>query len=110
MDVWRVPPAPDGLDERVIRGVYARAKRGRTVLRIQRAAGAVAAVAAAVLLAVVLLRGQQEQTVPEPAVGEVDALVEENLDFFRDYAVVANFDTLEAIEAIEAIEAADEGS
>ena len=100
LDAWRVPPAPNGLDERVIRGVYARARRAKVVLRIQRVAGAVAAVAAAVLVVVVLSQGQHGR--PEPPLVDVDVLVEENLDFFRDYAVVANFDTLEAIEAVEA--------
>jgi len=110
LDAWQVPPAPDGLDERIIRGVYARAGRARIILRIQRVAGALAAVAAAVLLVVVLLQGQHGRPRPEPPRGDVDVLVEENLDFFRDYAVVANFDTLEAIEAIEAVETGKEGS
>jgi hypothetical protein len=82
--------------------VYASQRRG-VVLRIVRYAAPLAA-AAAVVLAVVLWHNKPDPTSTGPlvAVTQVDdEVVVENLDFFKDFQVVDNYQTLQAIDDLE---------
>jgi len=112
LDAWTVEPCEKGLDEQIMaRLASARRPRPR-VLRLV-TAGAAAAAAAAALLAVVLTHkprqpsyGRGYQAGPRVAavlkdVPRKDLFLVENLDFFEDYEVVSNYETLEALDRLE---------
>jgi anti-sigma factor RsiW len=121
LDSYTVPPAPQGLAERIIEAIHRRQRR-RQVFRVGSWL-APAAAAALVLIGMAIFDGGQPprppgrmsqaslapelnssqafQAVPET---ERPALQEEiirNLNFFRDYEVVADMETLEAIGQLD---------
>lgn len=122
LDACQAPPAAPDLAERVIAAVR-RASRRAVILRVAGWGGAVAA-AAAVLLAVALshpsrprpaargpdvaadtLNEAQRSAVFQAAApadrAELENLAVKHLDFWRDYDVVQDFETLKAIDRLE---------
>jgi len=125
LEAYQAPTPAADLPERILRGVAAAERRRRRWVWAGRVAAPLAA-AAAILLAVLLWYPAQTTTPAEPgsppalAAGEGPALpgqqkvdqvlqgirqedrfVVENLDFFEDYDVVANFEVLQAIDRLE---------
>ena len=105
LDAWQVPAAAADLPERVLASVRRKTRQSPVILRLVRWAGAAAA-AAAVIVGAIRWMGPKDtprdagQVVQnEPAVE--DALIVRHLDFFENYEVLANLETLEAIEQIE---------
>jgi len=108
------PPAPPAdLADRVIAGVRRRQRRGpwQWVIRI---GGSLAAAAAVAVVAIVIARPAvpppvRQAAAPKAAPTGQEATADSKdastdaalLDFFRDFDVVENFETLEAIERIE---------
>ncbi len=117
LDAWTAPEMPAHLPGRVVTAVKRSGKQ--RVIRFARIAAPIAAVAAAAAIFVaVLLSNNSSQprpknnivrnTTPPPtnkttAVNdkELNDIAVENLEFFRDYDVLTNFETLEAIERLE---------
>lgn len=104
------PPADPEMASRIIRNV--RAARPSFIIRLARYAAPIAA-AAGILVAVAVwknltLTPEQAQLRQDNrvlnSVKEDDRIIVENLDFFRDYDVVANYETLEALDQVEANE------
>ena len=105
LDAYTVPEAPADLAERIVRAARRRGRPRSVAMRVVRVALPLAAAAAVVLAVVTRLNPPVvERTTPPPetAKREVDRLIKDNLDFFEDYDVVANLETLEAIERLEA--------
>jgi len=126
LDAQVAPPAPADLPERVIGYVRRAQRHGRLVKRL-RVAGAVAA--AIVLIAAALGRYVRPRTAPPPTrtadaravqgnsakqaeaeleetlrdVAGTDRFVVENIDFFRDFDVLVNYETLEAIDRLQPV-------
>lgn len=116
LDAFAAPALPAGLADRIIAKAHETA-RPRTVIRLVRWL-APAAAAAAILVAVLVLQqhkgpqGTQADrqvaqtdthttptgTDPLHGVATEDRFVVENLDFFCNYDVAANLETLEAID------------
>jgi anti-sigma factor RsiW len=109
-----VPPVPADLAGRIISHV--RGRRSHVILKFVRYAAPLAA-AAAIVIGILVWQGflgtfrhdAQFATVTKidkPAPQEdrkvAEDLAVENLDFFKDYDVVSNLDTLEAIDRMEA--------
>ena len=97
------------LAERIIRNVRRAARPRLLVIRLAAAAGAVSAVAAATLVAV-LWNKPAGQPKGQPAavvarqlkdVPAQDRFVVENLDFFESYDILENYESLEAIDRLE---------
>jgi anti-sigma factor RsiW len=109
LDQWCVPGVPAGLAEQIV--LASRREVGRLRWWALRVSASIAAAAAIVLVALVLRGGGDLTTDPhvtsEHAVAnaeireEDERLIVENLDFFRDFEVVDNYETLEAIERLE---------
>ena len=124
LEAWTGPACPEGLTERIIRGVPASERPGRKAAHLLRwLVPAVSAAAAAILLAVILRSpdvtpppsGPVEETV---AVREIlkdipngDKFIVENLEFFQNYelcsvmeenAVLLDEATLDALDDLEA--------
>ena len=109
---YAAPAAPDGLGDRVVADVRRRVKRRRRLISFARVAAPIAAAAAVILIAVLASpEGQQPAPTTEQKVADIqtppkvmpkaDRFVAENLNFFRDYEVLVNYETLEAIERLE---------
>jgi len=115
LGAYEPPAVPDDLAERIIRNL----PQGRPASRwaaVSRWAAPLAAAAAIVVAAVLLPRRAKDGQGPGPTVGSGSALVDqrldgvaeqdrfvvENLDFFRDYDVLTNLETIEAVERLEA--------
>ena len=93
LEACRAPAAPAGLAERIRREVR---RAGRPlVTRFEKWLAAASAAAAAIILALMLLHGPAAPPSPQQT---VEYFARENLDFFQDYNVVADFETLEAID------------
>lgn len=99
---WSSPPCPQDLAGRIL------AQRRRPArpagLRVLRwLVPLEAAAAAAIILAAVLLHPPAPVSGPDPAPAAqvAEDFAAKNLDFFQDYDVVANFETLQAIEELE---------
>ena len=113
MDAYEVPAPPEGLADRVVARVRRKARRP-LVLRV---IGwlAPAAAAAAIILVVLAVMNRPDaapvagelvtspalQAVPQAERADVENMIVENLGFFRDYEVIAQFETLEAIDHLE---------
>lgn len=104
------PPADPAMASRILQKV--RAARPGLILRLVRYAAPVAA-AAGILVGIAVwknltLTPEQAQLRQDNrvlnSVKEDDRIIVENLDFFRDYEVVANYETLEALDQVEATE------
>jgi len=95
LELWEPPGPPEDLAERIIR----RAGRlGRPlVLRVAKWLVPLTAAAAIMFVAVVINRPRPQPVAPNA----VEEFTTNNLDFFREYDVVANFDTLQAIDELE---------
>lgn len=109
LSAWQSPEAPDRLAERIATAARQCGSK-RQVIRLARIIGPIAAAAAAAAIFVaVLINNQPQQTnMADPSNGtakisieELDEVVVENLEFFRDYEILTNFETLEAIERLE---------
>ncbi|MCE5280297.1 MAG: hypothetical protein ABFD92_07640 [Planctomycetaceae bacterium] len=117
LDAWAVEPPAADLERRIIARIHQqRAQSRRVVLRLVGAMSGMAA-AAAIVVAILLVNNEGKQTpgrtdtVAQKADQTVktnlasvegsDRMIVENLDFFQNYAVAANYDTLEAIDRIE---------
>lgn len=111
LDSCDVPAAPAGLAQRICDNVRRQSRRSR-IIRIAKYF-APAAAAAAVVLAVVLWQGGPKPAT-SPAGGviaqadkalkgmnEEDKLAVEAMDFFKDYDVLENYETLQAIDKLE---------
>ncbi len=108
LDAWTIPPCEQGLDERIVAHVHAAPRPRTLVFRL-----VTAGVAAAILIAVVLThepgpvspgrgyRASGEIVRVLDSVPRKDWFVVENLDFFEDYEVVTNYETLEALDRLE---------
>jgi anti-sigma factor RsiW len=109
-----VPAAPADLAGRIISRV--RGQRSHAILRFARYAAPLAA-AAAIVIGILVCQGllgtprhgtqvaigtNVENHAPPEERKVVEDLAAENLDFFKDYDVVSNLDTLEAIDRLEA--------
>ena len=112
LDVYDVPPAPGGLDDRILESVRARVRRRKVLRRVWPLAGAAAA-AAAVIVVLLVNSAQpgpgtrtpeataQAPGLVDPSPQEVEQAIIEHLDFVRDLNVLENYETLEAIERVE---------
>ncbi len=115
LDLWRAPAPPADLARRISRQVRLSGHRSPVWVRVVRIAAPLAA-AAAVLLAVMLTRAPQTsqpegrnvavqaQPLPKVPAGDslvADALAADNLDFFQDYDVLSDYETLEALDRLE---------
>jgi anti-sigma factor RsiW len=114
LQACEAPQAPADLAGRIIR--RARGQRSHAILKFIRYAAPLAA-AAAIVIGILVWQGrfgtsQHGTEVATVAKGEksspqedrkvVEDLAADNLDFFKDYDVVSNLDTLEAIDRLEA--------
>ncbi len=117
---WTVPEMPALLPSRIAAAVKRNATiKKQRVIRFTRIAGSIAAVAAAAAIFIVVMLSSnrsQPQSKNDMASNtntaannvtakmsdeEVDKIAVENLEFFRDYDVLTDFETLEAIERLE---------
>ncbi len=134
LDAWTVPAPPADLAERIVESCSARRRRTIVFRWIAAGAAAAAIVVAAVALTYVARRGApapsedriartddatdgaNQEAPPAPGTKVVDAHLEgvregdrfvvENLDFFRNYDVLVNLETIEAVERQDARAAA----
>ena len=105
------PAAPGDLAERIIRRT--RRERARRPWRVARWLAPIAAVAAAAVIAL-FVRAHRTPQPPAPLSGsevvdaqlkdvpKADRFVVEHLDFFADYPVLVNLETIEAIDRQDA--------
>ncbi|MCE5328506.1 MAG: hypothetical protein LLG01_19055 [Planctomycetaceae bacterium] len=118
MDAWAVRPAAGDLAQRIIARVHEEPAAPRhVVLRLVGVLSGMAA-AAAIVLAIIFAGHQGPQPAGTDAtvaakkadeavkadlagVAKNDQMVVENLDFFQNYSVATNYDTLEAIDRVE---------
>ena len=104
MDAYAVPAPAADLAQRII----AAARSQRSMPWFARAAWlAPAAAAAAIVIAAIVLRPTTQPVLPQtaqatPVTHVDDAFIVQTMDFFKDYDVVVNLDTLEAIDAAQA--------
>jgi anti-sigma factor RsiW len=94
LDACEVPPARADLAGRILRKSH-KADRG-VLIRLEKWLAPLAA-AAAIVLALLLFN----RTAPVSTELTTEVLARDNLDFFQEYDVVVNLDTLEAIEELE---------
>lgn len=112
LNVCTVPAAPEGLADRIRENV--RRHRGGRIIRIVKYLAPAAAAAAIVLAVVIWQSGLRTGTTPaggNGTIGQVDAalkgmndedkLAVEAMDFFKNYDVLDNFETLQAIDKLE---------
>lgn len=132
LDAWTVPAPTADLSERIIESCSARRRRTIALRWIAAGAAVAALVVAAVALTYVARRGEPtpsddriarqddgaptngalQDAPPSPGANVVDARLEgvspkdrfvvENLDFFRNYDVLVNLETIEAVERQDA--------
>ncbi len=117
MDAWGVQPPAADLAQRIIARVHEEPAPSRNiVLRLVGVMSGMAA-AAAIVVAIILSGNQGTQPTGGEAVvikhaeeavktdlanvPKNDQMVVENLDFFQNYSVATNYDTLEAIDRLE---------
>lgn len=119
LDAYAVPPAPAGLAQRILQRTTRRRATVRWAWPRLRFLAPLAA-AAALVAALLVYHAVRQPAAPgpelanpqvvdpaplpedtnafeEPRLAELDGMVEDNLDFFRDLGVVNNLDTIEAI-------------
>ncbi len=131
LDAYEAPPAPGDLLARIIRAAHGERRKMRSGARWRTFARVAASVAtaAAIILAVMVVeinppsttkptaRTDQSNIAPTPGSERVDRLLSgvpsqdrflvENLDFFRNYDVLVNFETIREIERLEKNQPAD---
>lgn len=106
-----VPPVPADLSQRIISHV--RGQRSHAIVKFVKYAAPLAA-AAAIVIGILVWQHLPGPSRPEAQIATIDKpapqedpkvaedLAMENLDFFKDYDVVSNLDTLDAIDRLEA--------
>ena len=125
LEAWAAPVSPEGITERIVRGVRASEHRKPRTRRLVRWLGpAVGAAAAAIVLAIVLHTPEIRVLSPPPPAPEPELVSEilndipdgdqflvENLEFFQNYelcsvmednAVLLDEATLDALDDLEA--------
>lgn len=112
MGALEVPAPADDLPERIISNVHQRihAKHWAWAMRLGASIG-VAAAAAVVIVAIILTNkttnvSTTPSLVPEAptasqTAGQNDKQIIETLDFYRDFEILENYETIEAIERLE---------
>jgi len=115
LGAYEPPAVPGDLAERIIRSMPQARPAGRWAT-VSRWVAPLAAAAAIVVAAVLLPRKAKDAQEAGPTVlsgsalvderlegvAERDRFVVENLEFFRDYDVLTNLETIEAVERLEA--------
>jgi anti-sigma factor RsiW len=108
LDFWPAPPPPADLARR-IKDRAAGERRPRGIYRLVRWSAGVAAAAAVFVAALVWspwrsetpAPGERMTQAPAAETGQVEEFVVKNFDFFQDYDVVVNMETLDEIERLE---------
>ena len=99
LGLYDVPACDNGLSERIIANVR-KAGRVSPAIRIIRWVAPLAAAAAIVLA--VLIGNPWQTTKMTPSAGpSLETFTVENLDFFKDYNVLCNYDTLQALDDLD---------